>query len=308
MDAVATRGPRRGAGREIAETAPELAIALEHVTLARGARTVLEDVSLEIRTGEFIGIFGPNGAGKTTLLEAILGLLRPAAGVLSVLGAVPTRGNPAAGYLPQNRAPVADLRLCGRDFVASAYRGERWGLPMLDRHGRAEVDWAIETVGAEALALRPLAELSGGERQRLLLAQAILGKPKLLLLDEPLISLDPHYQQEAVALAKLVQSSLGMTVLFTAHELNPLLGAMDRVLYLGQGQAALGTVDQVMTGPTLTRLYGTPIEVLHVQGRIVVVSALGVVEHDAHRHDPHAHGHGHAHGPGPIPRSPVRDV
>jgi zinc/manganese transport system ATP-binding protein len=99
-----------------------------------------------------------------------------------------------------------------------------------------------------------------------------------------------------------------MTVLFTAHELNPLLGAMDRVLYLGQGQAALGTVDEVMTGPTLTRLYGTPIEVLHVQGRIMVVSALGVVEHDAHRHDPHVHGHAHAHGPGPVPRSPVRDV
>jgi zinc/manganese transport system ATP-binding protein len=304
MDAVATQRTRRGTGREIAEPAPKFAVQLDRVSLARGGRTVLRDVSLEIRAGEFIGIFGPNGAGKTTLLEAILGLLRPASGELRVFGAVPTRGNPAAGYLPQNRAPVADLRLCGRDFVASAYRGERWGLPILDRRGRGEVDWAIETVGGTALAERPLAQLSGGERQRLLLAQAILGKPKILLLDEPLISLDPHYQQEAVALAKRVQTELGMTVLFTAHELNPLLGAMDRVLYLGQGQAALGTVDEVMTGPILSRLYGTPIEVLRIQGRIVVVSAMGVVEHDAHRHDPHDHGHAH----GPIPKSPVRDV
>jgi zinc/manganese transport system ATP-binding protein len=261
---------------------------------------VLSQVSLAVEPGEFIGIFGPNGAGKTTLLEAVLGLLRPTAGEVRVLGAVPARGNRQAGYLPQHRSATADLRLRGWDFVASAYRGERWGLPMLDRRGRGEVEWAIETVEASELALRPLSELSGGERQRLLLAQALLGKPRLLLLDEPLISLDPHFQKAVVELVKRVQQELGMTVLFTAHELNPLLEAMDRVLYLGRGQAALGTVDEVMTGPILSRLYGTPIEVLRVSGRILVVSAHGEVEHDAHRHDAHRHdAHRHdAHGTG----------
>jgi zinc/manganese transport system ATP-binding protein len=261
------------------------AIEMDRVTLARAGRMVLSDVSVAIRPGEFIGVFGPNGAGKTTLLHAILGLLRPSAGEIKVLGAPPARGNPAAAYLPQQRTSVADLRLRGWDVVGSALHGERWGLPLMGRAGRREVDRAIATVEAQTLAPRPLCELSGGELQRLLLAQALLGKPKLLLLDEPLLSLDPHFQQATVALVKRIQQAEHITVLFTAHEVNPLLDVMDRVLYLGQSRAALGTVDEVITSNVLSRLYGTPIEVLHVNGRILVVSGHGLVEADAHRHD-----------------------
>jgi zinc/manganese transport system ATP-binding protein len=261
------------------------AIELNRVTLARARQIVLSDVSVAIRPGEFIGVFGPNGAGKTTLLHAILGLLRPTAGEIKVLGTPPARGNPAAGYLPQQRTSVADLCLRGWDFVASALHGECWGLPLTGVAGHGEVERVITTVEARALAARPLCELSGGELQRLLLAQALLGKPKLLLLDEPLLSLDPHFQQATVALVKAVQQTEGITVLFTAHELNPLLEAMDRVLYLGQGRAALGTVDEVITSDALSRLYGTPIEVLHINGRILVMSGHGLVEADAHRHD-----------------------
>jgi zinc/manganese transport system ATP-binding protein len=140
-------------------------------------------------------------------------------------------------------------------------------------------------VEAQQLAARALCELSGGELQRLLLAQALLGKPRLLLLDEPLLSLDPRFQETVVTLVREVQKREAMTVLFTAHELNPLLGAMDRVLYLGHGSAAIGSVDEVITSDVLSRLYGTPIEVLRVNGRIVVVSGYGAVEADAHRHD-----------------------
>jgi zinc/manganese transport system ATP-binding protein len=261
------------------------AIELDKVAIARAGRVVLSGVTAAIRPGEFIGIFGPNGAGKTTLLHAILGLLQPMSGTLRVFGATPARGNRAAGYLPQRRSVVADQRIRGWDFVASAYQGERWGLPLISRAGRDEVDWAIATVEARKLAMRPLSELSGGEVQRLLLAQALLGKPKLLLLDEPLISLDPHFQQAVVALVKRIQQVQGITVLFTAHELNELLPAMDRVLYLGHGQAALGTVDEVITGDVLSRLYGTPIEVLRVKNRILVMSGHGPVEAEAHRHD-----------------------
>jgi len=282
VDAVAARRDRPRTG-----PLAEYAIELGRVTLVRGARTVLADISAAIRPGEFIGVFGPNGAGKTTLLHAILGLLRPAAGEIRVLGAKPRRGNRAAGYLPQQRAAVADLPLCAWDFVASALDGERWGLPLVGRNGRHEVDRAIATVGAGELAARRLSELSGGELQRLLLAQALLGKPRLLLLDEPLLSLDPHFQQAVVALVKQIQQSEGMTVLFTAHDLNPLLGVMDRVLYLGHGRAALGTVGEVITGEVLSRLYQTPIEVLRVDGRILVVAGHGAVEAEAHRHDAH---------------------
>jgi zinc/manganese transport system ATP-binding protein len=156
---------------------------------------------------------------------------------------------------------------------------------MLDRAARKEVGWALEQVQATALARRPLIETSGGERQRLLLAQALLGRPRLLLLDEPLISLDPHHQAAVIELTRTLQRELGLTVLFSAHELNPLLGALDRVLYLGQGRAALGTVEEVVTGPVLSRLYGSEIDVVRLKGRIFVMSGRYDVEHDAHQHE-----------------------
>ena len=274
--------------------APKNAIEIEALTLALGGRTVLSDVSLAIRGAEFVGVLGPNGSGKTTLMRAILGLVPPAAGTIRVLGATAARGNAAIGYMPQVRGSLADKRLSGWDFVASVVNGHRLGLPLLDAAGRREVAWALDMVGARELASRPLAETSGGERQRLLLAQTLIGRPRLLLLDEPLISLDPAHQQAVVALVKSLQTELGIAVLFSAHELNPLLGALDRVLYLGGGHAALGTVDEVITGTVLSRLYGSTIDVVHVNGRIFVMSGGNDMEHDAHRHDHDHGGHDHA--------------
>lgn len=277
------------------------ALDLSQVTLEMGGRKVLSDVSLAIGAGEFIGLFGPNGAGKTTLMRGLLGLVPAAKGTIRVLGQKAMKGNPAIGYMPQVRSPLFGSRLSGWDFVAGVADGHRLGLPLLSRRARTEVEWALERVGARDLARRPLAEISGGERQRLLLAQALIGRPPILLLDEPLISLDPAHQQSVVALAKALQSDLGMTVLFSAHEINPLLGALDRVLYLGGGQAALGSVETVITAPVLSRLYGAEIEVVRLKGRIFVLSGGSDVEHDEHRHDGHGHdghgGHGsHEHG------------
>jgi zinc/manganese transport system ATP-binding protein len=271
-----------GAGpRTAAESAGRRAIELDAVTLARDGRVVLRGVDLSIDGGEFIGIFGPNGAGKTTLLHAILGLLRPASGAVRVLGRAPRDAQGDVGYLPQRRGRVSDIHLCARDFIGSAVDGRRWGPPRVTAAAKAEVARVLELVDAAALAERPVAQLSGGELQRLLIAQALIGEPRVLLLDEPLASLDPRFQQAVVALIKRVQQSLGITVLFTAHDLNPLLGAMDRVLYLGQGQAVLGSVDEVMTSATLTRLYRAPIEVVRLHERIVVLSGHGA-EVDGH--------------------------
>ena len=262
-----------------------------------GGRTILNDVGLQIGSDEFIGVLGPNGAGKTTLMRALLGLVPLAAGSLRVLGQPVTRGNPAIGYMPQLRATAGIGRLRGWDFVASAVNGQNWGLPRATAATRTEVARVLALVEAEDLAQRPLAELSGGQRQRLLLAQSLLGDPRLLLLDEPLISLDPNHQHAMVALVRRVQRAAGITVLFTAHELNPLLGALDRVLYLGGGHAALGTVPEVINSAVLSRLYGAPIEVVELNGRIFVMSGAYEMEADAHRHDHGGHGHGgHAHG------------
>jgi zinc/manganese transport system ATP-binding protein len=240
---------------------------------------------LAIENGEFVGVLGPNGAGKTTLMRAVLGLVRPSAGSIRVLGDAARRGNPAVGYMPQSRRTAAGHRLSGWDFVASAVNGHRWGLPAVTSRDRREIGWALDMVGATELAKRPLAEASGGERQRLLLAQTLLGRPRLLLLDEPLISLDPHHQRVVVQLVRELQRELGIAVLFSAHEINPLIGALDRVLYLGNGQAALGTVDEVIKSSVLSRLYGSKIDVVRVDGRIFVMSGQYDLERAEHRHD-----------------------
>ncbi|CAH2769938.1 MAG: Zinc ABC transporter, ATP-binding protein ZnuC [uncultured Caballeronia sp.] len=284
------------------------ALEVERIALELGGQPILKDASFTVVAGEFIGVLGPNGAGKTTLMRAMLGLLPLSKGAIRVNGAPVVRGNPSIGYMPQTRSGLAGRHVRGRDFVAMAANGHRWGLPLANAATtRADVDRVLDLVGARTLAMRPLSELSGGERQRLLLAQCLLGDPKLLLLDEPLISLDPRHQTGVVDLVRSVQRELGITVLFSAHELNPLLNSIDRVLYLGNGSAALGMIDEVITKPVLSQLYGSPIDVMRVNGRIFVMA--GDVEVDkldhahedspkghSHSHDhDHAQGHGHAH-------------
>jgi zinc/manganese transport system ATP-binding protein len=269
-------------------------IELDHATFKVGDRQVLADISLAIKPGEFIGVLGPNGAGKTTLMRAILGLLPPTAGELRVFGRPPQRGNPAIGYLPQVRTVLPDLRMRGIDFIASSLHGERWGVPSLRRADRVKINTTLAEVGARELAERALADMSGGERQRLMLAQALFGEPRLLLLDEPLISLDYRYQEAVINLVRGFARHRDITVLFSAHELNQLISALDRVLYLGNGQAALGTVDEVVTAPVLSRLYGAEIEVVRADGHIFVLSRGRDVERADHLHD-HGDGHDHHH-------------
>jgi zinc/manganese transport system ATP-binding protein len=261
----------------------------DHATIRIGGRVVLADTSLAIKQGEFIGVLGPNGAGKTTLMRSMLGLLRPSAGSISVFGRTPRRGDALIGYVPQVRTVVPDLRMRGFDFIASSVRGDRWGLPTRGRADHKMIDDSLAAVGACDLAGRPLSDMSGGERQRLLLAQALLGEPRLLLLDEPLISLDQRYQEAIVELVGRFARERNITVLFSAHELNQLIGALDRVLYLGNCRAALGTVAEVVTSPVLSQLYGADIDVVHADGHIFVFSRGHDVERDAHLHDDHSH-------------------
>ena len=262
------------------------AIELDRVTLRLGARTVLDEVSFAIRSGEFIGVLGPNGAGKTTLMRAILGLLPPSAGTLRVFGHEPRRGDhrdrlPAAGAHGAARPAAARARLHRRLAQRRAL-----GPALLHSHAdRAMIDETLALVGAENSAERPLSAMSGGERQRLLLAQALIGRPRLLLLDEPLISLDARHQEIAIDVVRRAASERGITVLFSAHELNQLVGTLDRVLYLGNTPAVLGTVDEVITAPVLSALYGTDIHVVRAEGHIFVMARGRDVEHVEHQHD-----------------------
>ena len=259
------------------------------MSLAYRGRKVLSDVSFAVEPGRFVGLLGANGAGKTTLLRSILGLVPASAGRIAVLGEPPRRGNPAIGYMPQTRRLATDVTLSGFDLVVGAAGGHRWGWPLASRADREAASLALERVGAADLARRPFAELSGGERQRILIAEALLGTPGLLLLDEPLISLDAGHQRTIIELVRRIGQELGIAVLFCSHELNPLLHAVDEVLYLGGGKAAIGSIDEVINPEVLSRLYGTPITVLRANGRIFVLADEIELEAGGHTHDDHDH-------------------
>jgi zinc/manganese transport system ATP-binding protein len=248
----------------------------------------LRDVSLEVEAGEFIGIIGTNGAGKTTLLRVILGLLKPASGSVDVFGRPARRGNSAVGYVPQKQQYDPDTPLRGRDLVALGIDGHRWGFPLPSAVRRRRVDAALQLVDALDYADAPIGRLSGGEQQRLMIAQALLADPKLLLLDEPLANLDLRSASEVIRLVARIGKEQNVAVLLVAHDMNPLLPVMDRVLYLAEGRSAIGPVDKVVRPDVLSSLYGYPVDVLRVHGRILVVAGSEVIGGELER-DCHAH-------------------
>jgi zinc/manganese transport system ATP-binding protein len=246
-------------------------VKVEHARIRLGGRIILEDINLTVYAGEFVAVLGPNGAGKSTLLKSLLGLIKPEAGTISILGRPARRGNPAIGYVPQKRVLEGDLALRARDVVGFGLDGHRWGIGWPDARRKALIDNVLREVDALELADVPIGELSGGEQQRLLIAQALLTNPRLLLLDEPLANLDLNREQEIVALVARVCRERNVAVMLVTHDINPLLSVIDRVLYIANGQSAIGTPDEVITSQTLSRLYGTPVEVVRTLNRVFVV-------------------------------------
>ena len=238
-----------------------------------GGQTILADVSFSIEDGELVAILGPNGAGKSTLLKVILGLVKAVSGQVSVLDQPPGRANARIGYVPQFRAIEAETTLRARDVVRFGLDGNRWGPGWPSRTREKRIDAVLDEVDGRELARAAMGELSGGERQRLLIAQALLSDPRLLLLDEPLASLDLGREQEIIALIRRICRARGVAVLFVTHDVNPLLSDLDRVLYLANGRSAIGRPEQVITRETLSRLYGAAVEVVKTGGRVFVVGA-----------------------------------
>ncbi len=247
-------------------------------------KPVWAGASFDVAPGEFVGVLGPNGAGKSTLLRLILGLLRPASGTLRVLGAAPHRGNAAIGYVPQRRPIDPETRLAGTEFVRLGVTGHRWGTGLPGRRVDVEqaVADAVDAVGAAGYADQPIGTLSGGELQRLMLAEAIVSRPQLLLLDEPLASLDVRNQVGVASLVAGLARRRGIAVLLIAHDVNPLLPVLDRVMYLARGKVTIGRPSEVITSEHLSSLYDANVDVLQDRhGRLFVV---GLDDEVAHPH------------------------
>jgi zinc/manganese transport system ATP-binding protein len=262
--------------------------AVESLALRFGARVLWEGLGFELAPGEMLAVLGPNGTGKTSLIRILLGLLEPSAGRVTIQGCPPREKCASVGYVPQQHVFDRDLALRGRDLVRLGLDGHRWGMGRLSHEDRDRIDQALAEVGATGYADAPVGRLSGGEQQRLRVAQALVSDPVLLLADEPLLSLDLAHQRAVVELLDARRRSAATPVVFVTHDVNPVLRTVDRVLYLAPGHWAIGAPDEVLTSATLSRLYGTQVDVLRVRGRVVVVGTPDD-QHVHHVENGHAH-------------------
>jgi zinc/manganese transport system ATP-binding protein len=255
---------------------------LSGAALAYGPRKLWSGLDLEVLPGEFVAVLGANGSGKTSLIRAILGLEPLSAGRIEVAGRPVRRGSDDIGYVPQQRRvdPLTPLR--ARDVVGQGLDGHRWGIGLSSANRRGRVLAALHSVGAGDYANMPIGMLSGGEQQRVRIAQAMVADPPLLLCDEPLLSLDLPSQQIVTSLVDQRRRERGTAVLFVTHEVNPVLPYVDRVLYLAGGRFRIGTVEEVLNSATLSELFGAPIEVVRVGGRILVAGIPDTTEQAHH--------------------------
>lgn len=254
------------------DVSPRELLGVEDISVSLSGRRILDRVSFSVRAGEFTGLIGSNGAGKTTLLRVILGLQRPSEGRVLVHGAPRASRNQSIGYVPQKVLLDPDMPIRARDLVALGIDGHRFGIPLPSKRRRDAVDEMLHAVDAERFADSRVGTLSGGEQQRVLIAHALIGRPKLLLMDEPLANLDLKSGQEVVGLLDQIAHEQQIAVLLSAHEMNPLLPVIDRIVYLAEGRAASGTTDEVVRDEVLSALYGHEVHVHTLHGRILVVA------------------------------------
>jgi zinc/manganese transport system ATP-binding protein len=247
------------------------ALSLRGAGMSFGDRVLWSDLDLELQPGEFLAVLGPNGAGKSTLLKAVLGQQPLSSGELLIGDRPPGRGSDRVGYVPQQKSMDAATPLRARDLVALGIDGHRWGLRRRSPAEKARIAGALEAVGATGYADAPLGLLSGGEQQRVRIAQALATDPALLLCDEPLLSLDLRHQRAVADMIDRRRREHATAVVFVTHEINPVLDLVDRVLYIANGGHRIGPPGEVLTSETLSALYRTPVDVLNVRGRVVVV-------------------------------------
>ena len=249
----------------------------ENVVAGYPGKVVWRGATFSLDRGELVAVIGPNGAGKTTLFRLLLGLQQPVSGTIKIFNEVPKRGNPRIGYVPQRHLIDSETNVECLELVHLAYCGHQWGFHLSAKVGRAAARRALEAVGATELASKSLNALSGGELQRIFLAEALVSDPDVLLLDEPLSSLDIRRTQELVQLIDRVVRTRNVTALLVAHDINPLLPYLNKVVYIANGKVATGTPKEVLTSERLSELYDTHVEVIHdSRGNVAII---GIEDH-----------------------------
>lgn len=238
----------------------DVALDVKNISVHLGGKHILNKLSFQLKTGEFVGILGPNGAGKTTLFRALLDLIKPNEGTISISSFL--------GYVPQSRQIDPDLPMQVWDFVSLGLRSPF--RPWLNRKDKESIQSALEMTDAARFASKSIGQLSGGERQRVFLAQALVRSPRILLLDEPTSNLDPGAQEAMAYVVNTICREQRISILFISHDVNLIARYADRILYLTPGQYAIGTVAEVMQTNVLQQLYGNSIELVNIGGKLLL--------------------------------------
>ena len=236
----------------------ENVINLSKVNFAFNSIPVLQDISLQVKSREFLGIIGPNAGGKSTLLKVMLGLIEPQSGEVSVMGQEPELGRLEIGYVPQYPTFSRDFPINVQELVLMGRLGEtRW----YGQYTRGDVEIAreaMEVVEITNIANRHVGSLSGGQLQRALIARALATKPEILLLDEPTANIDIQVEENIFGLLK--QYNKNMTIIVVSHDIAFISGYVERVACLNQTLVCHTTEE--ITGKTIEELYGTPVKMI----------------------------------------------
>jgi len=241
-------------------------VRFDGATLGYGRRVVLSDLTFTISEGDFLGMVGPNGAGKTTILRAILRTLKP------LHGTITHTPNIRFGYVPQRDQVDYNFPLTVVDVVLMG-RYDRIGLGR--RPGERDRDLAckaLQHVGILDLADQSLSLLSGGQKQRTLIARALVGEPNVLVLDEPTSGMDLVSTTQILGLVRQLHERNNLTVLMVSHALNEVANYVERIALVMNGGFRIGPVDEIMTQPVLSAMYGIPVDVDSFNGHRIVVA------------------------------------
>jgi ABC-type Mn2+/Zn2+ transport system ATPase subunit len=236
---------------------------LERVTCSYGAVPVLANVSLTITRRQFSGIVGPSGAGKTTLLRVMLGSAPPA------IGTVRRASGLRLGYVPQVETINWSFPVTVSECVLMARTSGRI-LPWRSHTEREEVRQVLARLGIEDLADRHIRELSGGQQQRMFIARALLGRPELLLMDEPASGVDVRTRHEVLHLLDELNRD-GLAIVLTTHDLNGIAAHLPHLVCINTEVIGAGAPRDVLTPPVLERTYGARMEVLEHAGMPIVL-------------------------------------
>jgi zinc transport system ATP-binding protein len=237
---------------------PEEIVGITDVWVRYDGATVLEAISLSVERGDFLGIIGPNGGGKTTLLKVILGLIKPTDGTVRVLGQTPERSRHHIGYIPQHNLFDRDFPINVRETVLMGCNGTAGLFRRYSREDKERAQEALRTVGMLSHQHHQLGKLSGGEQQRVFIARALVGRPKLLLLDEPTASVDSSMQTEFYEL--LVRLKKDMTIIMVSHDISAVSIYVDKIACLNRQLYYHGSRE--ITPEVLEATYKCPVQLI----------------------------------------------